>query len=76
MKGVTLESLKREISVKLGHYNALKLYGVEYELLATNFNKLMQSVQNEEDLKSLYSKIKQNNINSPFWWGQTKDGLL
>ena len=76
MKQITLDSLKREILVKFAHYKALKPYSAAYEILMNNFAELTKSTENKEDLKLLYSKIKDNTISYPFWWENTKNGLL
>ncbi len=76
MKQVTQESLKREISVKYAHYKALQSFGSHYKLYTKNFKELLQKVVNAEELNQLYSKIKKNPIDHPYWWENTQDGVL
>ena len=76
MKMMTMESLKREVSIKLGHYRALQKENDRYDVLATNFGKLDKTLSHKVELQSLYSKIRDNKIDFPFWWENTKDGQL
>jgi hypothetical protein len=76
LKQMTPESLHREIGVKYAHYRALRSYDREYEELMRRFAYLVKIAEDASTLNRLYATIAANKLSYPYWWENTRNGML
>lgn len=65
LKKRTIESLEREVQVKLSHFSSLTNFNPEF---ARRFQLLRCLIDSEQSLPLYLSQILETNRESPFWW--------
>jgi len=70
--GINTKKIEKGIDVKLYHYKELSKIDNRFIYLYTKFNELKNKIKKNEYKKKYIEKIKQLNVDIPFWWEEIK----